>query len=210
MLEDLGVAGGQQQALGLGQVARVDQLAERARHVELRELLAPEGAFWASQDAQSEGVEGKYFVWTKEQVDEVTGDAAAEVCRVFGVTEAGNWEGVTVLSLVAEAPETKSFAAARAALLAERQRRVPPGTDDKVLVSWNGLAIEALCAAQALDMLRPLRAGRGAEAARRALRRRIPHLDGDRVIAPDIERASELIESSTLRRASEKVVGTLD
>ena len=74
-------------------------------------------------------MEGKYFVWTKEQVDEVTGDAAAEVCRVFGVTEAGNWEGVTVLSLVAEAPETKSFAAARAALLAERQRRVPPGTD---------------------------------------------------------------------------------
>jgi len=129
----------------------------------LRELLAPEGAFWASQDAQSEGVEGKYFVWTKEQVDEVTGDAAAEVCRVFGVTEAGNWEGVTVLSLVAEAPETKSFAAARAALLAERQRRVPPGTDDKVLVSWNGLAIEALC-----DGYRALGTQRYLEAAQRA------------------------------------------
>jgi histidine ammonia-lyase len=72
------------------------------------------------------------------------------------------------------------------------------------------LAIEALCAAQALDMLRPLRAGRGIEAARRTLRRRIAHLDRDREIASDIERATELVEQSALRRAAERAVGPLD
>jgi histidine ammonia-lyase len=71
------------------------------------------------------------------------------------------------------------------------------------------LAIEALTAAQALDLLKPLRAGKGAEAARAALRRRIPHLDEDRVLATDIAQARELVDAEVLRRAAERVVGGL-
>ncbi len=129
----------------------------------LRELQAPAGGFWSSQDAQSEGVEGKFFVWSKAQVAAASGDAADQVCRVFGVTERGNWEGVNVLSLLEEPPETDAFGAARAALFAARGRRTPPGTDDKVLVAWNGLAIEALC-----DGYRTLREPRYLAAAQRA------------------------------------------
>ena len=71
------------------------------------------------------------------------------------------------------------------------------------------LAIEIMCATQALDMLRPLKAGRGVEAVRRAVRRRIAHLDGDRVLAGDIETARELVGGSVLREAAEKAAGRL-
>jgi histidine ammonia-lyase len=72
------------------------------------------------------------------------------------------------------------------------------------------LAIEALAAAQALDLLRPLRAGKGAEAARAALRRRIPHLAEDRMLSTDIAQARDLLDAQTLRRAAEKAVGGLE
>lgn len=71
------------------------------------------------------------------------------------------------------------------------------------------LAVEALCATQALDLRRPLRAGTGVEAARRALRARIPHLDGDRVLASDLAAAVELLDAQHLRRAAERAVGAL-
>jgi histidine ammonia-lyase len=71
------------------------------------------------------------------------------------------------------------------------------------------LAIEALCAAQALDLRRPLRPGRGVEAARSAIRRRIPHLKEDRVLAPDIERAKRMLDDGSLRAAVEKEIGPL-
>jgi len=101
----------------------------------LREMQAPDGGFWSSQDAQSEGVEGKFFVWSREQVEALLGDQAASVCEVFGITAAGNWEGSNVLSLQREAPATDAFARARARLFAAREERVRPGTDDKVLES---------------------------------------------------------------------------
>lgn len=129
----------------------------------LRELQSPDGGFWSSQDAQSEGVEGKYFVWTRAEVEAALGDAADEVCGVFGVTAGGNWEGVNVLTLARERPDAASFRAATDALLAARSRRVAPATDDKVLVAWNGFAIEALC-----DGYRSLGEARWLEAAQRA------------------------------------------
>ena len=71
------------------------------------------------------------------------------------------------------------------------------------------LAIEVMCAAQALDLLRPLKAGGGVEAVRKAVRRRIAHLDGDRVLAGDIEKARGLVSGPKLREAAEKAVGRL-
>ena len=125
--------------------ARLADVGRRTLDYLVRELQAPSGGFWASQDAQSEGVEGKFFVWTQDEVRAAAGDAADEVCEVFGVTAAGNWEGVNVLTLRAERPRTARFEAASAALRSARDARVRPATDDKLLVAWNGFAIEALC-----------------------------------------------------------------
>lgn len=113
----------------------------------LRELTAPEGGFWSSQDAQSEGVEGKYFVWQKQEIDALLGDDAPLLCRALGVTADGNWEHTNVLWRAEEVEpvERPRLVAAKQRLLQARGERVPPGTDDKVLVCWNGLMIRAFC-----------------------------------------------------------------
>ena len=139
------------------------QVGRRALDYLLRELQAPAGGFWSSQDAQSEGVEGKFFVWSLAEVETLLGDDAEEACAALGVTAAGNWEGANVLHLTADAPTTASFAKSRARLFEVRSARVRPATDDKVLVAWNGLAIEALC-----DGYRALGDARYLEAASRA------------------------------------------
>ncbi|MEI6083678.1 MAG: thioredoxin domain-containing protein [Verrucomicrobiota bacterium] len=110
----------------------------------LREMTSPDGGFYAAEDADSEGVEGKFYVWTHAEIAKVLGDRAEAFCRAYDVTEAGNWEhGVSVL-------HGTGFAAERAELLAVRAKRVRPHRDDKVLTAWNGLMISALCrAAQA-------------------------------------------------------------
>ncbi|MGC3970439.1 MAG: thioredoxin domain-containing protein [Pirellulales bacterium] len=116
----------------------------------LRELGAPAGGFWSSQDAQSEGVEGKFFAWTRGEVVAVLGDDdGARACAWFGVTADGHWEHTNVLSLPAgpvAGDAAAAFASARARLFAARARRVPPATDDKVLAAWNGMALRALAA----------------------------------------------------------------
>jgi hypothetical protein len=132
----------------------------------VREMLLPGGGFASSQDADTEGVEGRYFVWTPEQVGEALGDAgddAALACRVFGVSPEGNFdEGRSVLSLAVSADElaaelgvSRAEAAARVEglrrrLLAFRGRRAAPGRDDKVVASWNGLALRAFAEAGAV------------------------------------------------------------
>jgi uncharacterized protein YyaL (SSP411 family) len=144
---------------GFAQVAR-----ETCDYV-LREIIDPAGGFYSTQDADSEGVEGKFFVWTPDEVALVLGaQEAATFCRVYDVTPEGNFEhGKSILNL----PKTIDQCAAladidaeeldarlatdRAKLLAAREKRVHPGLDDKVLVAWNGLMIEAL--AQAAGVL---------------------------------------------------------
>ncbi len=109
-----------------------------------REMRGPEGAYHASQDADSEGVEGRYFVWTPEQIGEVLGADAPAFCTVYGVRPAGNFEhGTTHLVDEARAPR-ESQAGARARLLAARMRRVPPATDRKHVAAWNGYVISGL------------------------------------------------------------------
>jgi uncharacterized protein YyaL (SSP411 family) len=123
----------------------------------LLDMLSPEGGFYAAWDADSEGVEGKYYVWSLEEVEQVVGpEAAPLVIATLGVTREGNFEGLNILTR----PWSREELAARfsiepdwvASLLDEalkrlrqvRGMRVPPHRDEKVIVSWNGLAITAL------------------------------------------------------------------
>jgi uncharacterized protein len=109
-----------------------------------REMTGPEGGFYASQDADSEGVEGLFYTWTPEEVEAVLGpERAGAFCRAYAVTGPGNFEGRSVLWDLARRPR-EEFREERAALLAARARRVPPATDTKRLASWNGLAISGL------------------------------------------------------------------
>jgi len=121
-----------------------------------REMRAGTGerfAFAASQDADSEGEEGKFYVWDAAEIASVLGPAAEEFGAAYDVTQGGNWEGRTILHRVVP-PGDPAFearlAAARARLFEARARRVPPGRDDKVLADWNGLAITALARAAAV------------------------------------------------------------
>ena len=125
----------------------------------LREMQDPLGGFYSTTDADSEGVEGKYFVWTKAEIQKVLGDEAALFSAVYGVTDHGNWhemKDVTVLSkMLTEAEAAKMFntteadvlkrlTAARKLLYDVRAKRVPPLKDDKILAAWNGMAITAM------------------------------------------------------------------
>jgi hypothetical protein len=123
----------------------------------LRDMTSKEGAFFSAEDADSEGIEGKFYVWNPKQLREVLGDKDAErFGRAYDVTDEGNWDPheesipkhQSVLRVVADG----DFADLEKKLLEARSRRVRPGLDDKVLTSWNGLMITAFCqAAQAFD-----------------------------------------------------------
>ncbi|GAB4155418.1 MAG: thioredoxin domain-containing protein [Planctomycetota bacterium] len=122
----------------------------------IRELQGADGGFCSSQDADSGGEEGAFFVWTKEEIVRVCGELAPIAVRRFGVREQGDFEGLNILRRAASVEEIAeaegkspseveaALARCRALLLAARDRRVHPGLDDKVLTSWNALAIDAM------------------------------------------------------------------
>ena len=119
-------------------------------------------AFAASEDADSEGVEGKFYVWTEPEIDVLLGAGSAEFKAVYDVSAAGNWEGHSILQRLrplGDAATDARLAQCCDVLFTARARRVRPGWDDKVLADWNGLAIAALCRAAAVferpDWLRP-------------------------------------------------------
>ena len=121
----------------------------------LREMTSPEGGFYSAYDADSEGVEGKFYVWTKKEIKEVLVDDAELFCLYYDVTDGGNWEGNNILcnnlniSTVAfnfgleEQKVRETLKTCSEKLLKVRSMRVSPGLDDKVLVSWNSLMITA-------------------------------------------------------------------
>ena len=114
-----------------------------------REMTTGEGAFSASLDADSEGEEGKFYVWSKNEIIELLGPEAAEFfARHYDVTDDGNFEGHNILNrsqnAARSAADEARLAALRAILLAARASRIRPGLDDKVLADWNGLMIAAL------------------------------------------------------------------
>jgi len=115
-----------------------------------REMRTGNGTYCASQDADSEGVEGRFFVWTPEEIEEVRGEEADAFCSAYGVRPGGNFEnGTTHLVDEARAPRPR-FAEARARLLARRSTRVPPATDPKQVTAWNGHVISGLARASAV------------------------------------------------------------
>ncbi|MGI8755437.1 MAG: thioredoxin domain-containing protein [Acidimicrobiales bacterium] len=137
------------QVTGVGRYRRV--LEDIVAYV-LRELRHREGGFFAAEDADSEGVEGKFYVWTPEQFRAALGIDAEPAAAWWGVAEGGNFEGATILNRL-HAPgdevEPPLIADARRRLLEEREQRVRPGLDDKVLTEWNALMVATLAEAGA-------------------------------------------------------------
>jgi uncharacterized protein len=116
------------------------QVAEETLDYLLREMRHPDGGFFSAQDADSEGVEGKFYVWSWGELVEVAGE---EVALLLGASPDGNWEGVNILRRTGE-EMPPDWPRIRRRLLERRNARVAPATDDKVLAAWNGLAISAL------------------------------------------------------------------
>jgi uncharacterized protein YyaL (SSP411 family) len=136
------------------------RVAEETLEYITREMTSPEGGFYSAQDADSEGEEGKSFVWTPDEIKTILGNKEGElVCQYFAVTEGGNFEGRSVLSVprdpdvvahlagVATEQLEETVARGRQRLLAARQERVPPARDDKIIVSWNGLMLASFAEA---------------------------------------------------------------
>ncbi|MBV9558251.1 MAG: thioredoxin domain-containing protein, partial [Pseudolabrys sp.] len=113
------------------------------------EMTTPQGAFASSLDADSEGEEGKFYVWSKNEIIEAIGPEAAELfAQHYDVTDEGNFEGHNILNRLKDSGRTvadeERLAALREILLERRADRIRPGLDDKVLADWNGLMIAAL------------------------------------------------------------------
>ncbi len=117
----------------------------------LREMRGPEGGFYSALDADSEGVEGKFYVWTVDELLAALGGTglAGEALAFFGATAEGNFEGSNVLEGRGPEPEPLALVEIQRVLLKARAERVRPGTDDKRLCSWNALMISALAEAGA-------------------------------------------------------------
>ena len=116
-----------------------------------RELRHPDGGFYSSEDADSEGVEGRFYVWSLDEIRALVGDAAPEAVEWWGVTEEGNFEGANILHRPVRGDLVRPAAVeqARQALFEAREKRVRPGLDDKVLTEWNGLFLATLADAAA-------------------------------------------------------------
>jgi len=144
------------QATGNADYARV--VRETLDYV-LREMTQPEGGFYSTQDADSEGEEGRFFVWSDAEVRELLGDDADVFCACYDVSPSGNWEGRNILNRprshaqmadqlqLSEVALEEILSRCRATLFETRSKRVAPGRDDKVLASWNGMMIAAMAQA---------------------------------------------------------------
>ncbi len=128
-----------------------------------REMTSPAGAFYSTQDADSEGEEGKFFVWSRAEVEQVLGrDEAQLFCEIYEVTPEGNWEGHNILHRIRSDEQEagllkmpveelrRRLAESRRKLFQRRAERVKPGLDDKILTSWNALMIDAFARAGAV------------------------------------------------------------
>jgi uncharacterized protein YyaL (SSP411 family) len=115
----------------------------------LLEMRAPEGGFYSALDADSEGEEGKFYVWTSDEVRDLLGDDAEPLIRYWGLDAEPNFEGANVLHVVSDGIDPELLEGARARLYEARARRVWPGLDEKRLAAWNALMVSALAEAGA-------------------------------------------------------------
>ncbi len=147
-------------ALLVSVLSEIYQLTENRKYLDTitstldfveREMMSPEGGFYSALDADSEGVEGKFYVWTKQELDSLLGENADTFNKYYNVTEGGNWEHTNILH-VRSTPEAFSKAnnielnrleqilsESREKLLLERGKRIRPVTDDKILLGWNAM-----------------------------------------------------------------------
>lgn len=111
----------------------------------LRDMTSPEGGFYSAEDADSEGEEGKFYVWTPAEVEEVLGDEDGKwFCRTFDISSKGNFEGKSIPNLInGKIVENDRVIRCREKLFSAREKRIHPHKDDKILTSWNGLMIAA-------------------------------------------------------------------
>ena len=139
------------------------RIVEETLEYVTREMTAAEGGFYSAQDADSEGVEGKFFIWLPHEITDALGDKDGEIInRYFGVTPHGNFEGRNILRVAMDAANLareegmdagefgELLARAKSKLLAVRNERIAPGLDDKILTSWNGLMLAAFAEAAAV------------------------------------------------------------
>ncbi|KJS49641.1 MAG: hypothetical protein VR66_07435 [Peptococcaceae bacterium BRH_c23] len=150
------------------QVNRLEKDAQIAHEIfsyVLRDMTSPEGGFYSAEDADAEGVEGKFHVWTPQEIEAVLDkETAAKYCAVYDITSKGNFEGKNIPNLLlgtlgkiaqdnaqSENDVLRSLEKARQTLFATREKRIHPHKDDKILTAWNGLMIAAMAkGAQAL------------------------------------------------------------
>jgi uncharacterized protein YyaL (SSP411 family) len=127
------------------------RIAEETLDWVIREMRDPSGAFYSTLDADSEGVEGKYYVWTLDEFRQVLGEDADLLAAYFDVTAHGNWETTNILHVGREADASLQgrLPQAKAKLYAAREKRVRPARDEKVLTDWNGLMLRAFAEAAA-------------------------------------------------------------
>jgi hypothetical protein len=135
------------------------RITEETLDYVLLEMRHEHGGFYSSQDADSEGVEGKFYVWSADEIRDALGEDADVFMQIYGVSDEGNWEGQNILNLRVDPKRLAAqlgtdagslcarLAAARTELYGLRSQRVWPGLDDKVLTSWNGLMLAAFAEA---------------------------------------------------------------
>lgn len=185
-----------------------DPLAERivreTADFLLRDMRTQEGGFAAAWDADSEGVEGKFYAWTPEQLVEVLGeDDGRWAAALLEVTSAGTFEhGASTLQMLRDPDDVERWVRVRKQLFDARSLRVPPGRDDKVVAAWNGLTIAALAEAGALlDEPEWIEAARGAADLLLAVHLGGGQPDRDGLAGPPGQEGDRLVRTSRDGRA---------
>ncbi|EDS77623.1 thymidylate kinase [Clostridium botulinum C str. Eklund] len=121
------------------------EVAEKIFTYVLRDMTSPEGGFYSAEDADSEGVEGKFYLWTLHEVENILKEDAKEFCNTYDITKGGNFEGSNIPNLIGKDLEnTDKLENLRKKLFQVREKRVHPFKDDKILTAWNALMISAL------------------------------------------------------------------
>lgn len=128
--------------------SRYSEIANQVFTYVLRDMTSPEGGFYSAEDADSEGEEGKFYVWTRDEIVNILGEEdGSKFCEYFNITSKGNFEGKNILNLIKQTStviDMEFINRSREKLFDIRNKRIHPFRDDKILTSWNGLMVAAM------------------------------------------------------------------